>query len=143
VFDNVNGPIGNEDLDRLITASVWSDRILGASDAPPPLPNVTVWMATGNNIEPVRDTVRRCLFVRIETDAERPQERTGFKIPNLPKHVADRRGELLSGALTILRAYHIAGRPGQNATFRRGAPSRRGRHWCAVPWSGAACLTRS
>jgi hypothetical protein len=110
VFDNCNGPIGDEGLDRLVTSSTWSDRLLGASDAPP-LPNVTTWLATGNNIEPVGDTVRRVLMVRIEVETERPQERTGFKYPLLTEHVLEHRAGLLSAALTILRAFHVAGRP--------------------------------
>lgn len=113
VFDNVNGPIGDEGLDRLITSSTWSDRILGASDAPP-LPNVSAWWATGNNIEPIGDTVRRVLMVRIEVDVERPQERTGFKYPELARHALEHRGDFLSAALTVLRAYHVAGRPSQS-----------------------------
>jgi hypothetical protein len=112
VFDNVNGPIGDESLDRLITASAWSDRQLGASEAPP-LPVVGTWWATGNNIEPVRDTVRRVLMVRVEVDTERPQERTGFKHDLEGGAALERRSELLGAALTLLRAYHCAGRPAQ------------------------------
>jgi hypothetical protein len=110
VFDNVNGPFGDESLDKLITSSVWTDRILGASEAPP-LPNVTTWMATGNNLEPINDTVRRVLMIRIEVNTERPQERKGFKRPLLAEYAAEHRAELLSAALTILRAFHLAGRP--------------------------------
>jgi len=110
VFDNVNGAFGDEGIDRLITSSQWSDRILGASDAPP-LPNVTTWWATGNNIAPEGDTVRRVLVVRLDTKLERPQERDDLKIADIEQHTRDNRGELLSAALTILRAYHCAGRP--------------------------------
>jgi hypothetical protein len=113
VLDNVNGPIGDEGLDRLITSSTWSDRILGASEAPP-LPNVTVWMATGNNIEPHGDTARRVLMVREEVDDERPQERSGFKYNLEGGYALEHRSELLSAALTILRAYHLADRPEQD-----------------------------
>jgi hypothetical protein len=113
VLDNVNGPFGDDALDRLITSSTWSDRLLGASDAPP-LPNVGTWFATGNNIEPVADTVRRVLMCRLVVDTERPQERSGFKRPLLAEYAQEHRAELLSAALTILRAYHVAGRPDQN-----------------------------
>jgi hypothetical protein len=112
VFDNVNGPFGDETIDRLITASTWSDRILGVSEAPP-IPNVCTWLATGNNIEPIGDTVRRVLVCRIEVDDERPQERSGFRYDPIEDYVLDHRAELLSAALTILRAYHVAKRPPQ------------------------------
>lgn len=110
VFDNVNGVFGDEALDRLLTSSTWSDRVLGASDAPP-VPVTTTWWATGNNIEPQGDTVRRVLPIRIVVDTERPQERSGFKIPNLERHVTENRADYLAAALTILRAWHCAGRP--------------------------------
>jgi hypothetical protein len=112
VFDNCNGQIGGEDLDRLVTSSTWGGRILGVTDAPP-LPIVTTWWATGNNIEPTGDTSRRVLMCRIEVDTERPQERTGFKYPELKRHALAHRAELLSAALTILRAFHLAERPSQ------------------------------
>lgn len=137
VFDNANGAFGDEGLDRLITSSTWSDRILGASDAPP-LPNVTTWLATGNNIEPIGDTVRRCLMVRIEVKTERPQERTGFKYHPLDEYAGEHRSELLSAALTILRAFHCAGRPAQRlpswGSFTAWSALVRG----ALVWTGLA-----
>lgn len=110
VFDNVAGPIGDEALDRLITSSTWSDRVLGASDAPP-MPNVSTWVVTGNNVEPVNDTIRRSLTIRVRVDTEKPQERSGFKRPLLGEYVQERRAELLEAALIILRGFHLAGRP--------------------------------
>lgn len=110
VFDNVAGHIGDAALDALLTASTWSDRQLGASDAPP-LPVVTTWLATGNNLEPEGDTVRRSLIVRLETLMERPQDRAGFRYDLEGGYALDNRGELLSAALTILRGFHLAGRP--------------------------------
>lgn len=110
VFDNVNGQFGDETIDRLITSPSWADRLLGASEAPP-LPNVSVWMATGNNIEPIGDTVRRCAMVRMEVLEERPQERSAFKRPQLAEFAQEHRATYLGAALTILRAFHVAGRP--------------------------------
>src|SRR5262249_45340501 len=42
--------------------------------------------------------------------------RSGFKHPDLLGTIGSRRGELLGAALTILRAYCVAGRPDQNLT---------------------------
>jgi len=135
VFDNVNGPFGDETTDRLVTSSTWSDRVLGASDAPP-VAIVTTWWATGNNIEPQGDTVRRVLVVRLEVDTERPQERTGFAVKDIRSHALDHRSDLLSAALTILRAYHVAGRPPQDlpawGSFERWSALVRG----ALVWAG-------
>jgi hypothetical protein len=55
--------------------------------------------------------VRRVLMCRIEVDTERPQERKGFKYDLEGGHAVTHRSELLSAALTILRAWHCAGRP--------------------------------
>lgn len=134
VFDNVRGSIGDALLDALITSPAWSDRQLGASDAPS-LPNVTTWIATGNNLEAEGDTVRRVLQVRLEVLVEKPQERGGWKHDLVGGYALERRGELLSSALTILRAYHVAGRPAQPlASWTFGAWSRIVRG--ALVWAG-------
>lgn len=110
-FDNVDGLFGDPVLDRLLTCSSWSDRILGVSDAPP-APHVGTWIATGNNTEPRGDTVRRVLLCRIEVLEDRPQEReTERSETELQAFLAEHRAELLGAALTLLRAYHVAGRP--------------------------------
>lgn len=115
VFDNIDGGIGDPGLDALLTSSTWSDRQLGASEAPP-LANVTTWLATGNNLEPRGDTVRRSLIIRIETVLERPQDRSGFKLDLEGGYALEHREALLGAALTLLRAYHLAGRPAQRLT---------------------------
>lgn len=135
VFDNVNGPIGDEALDRLITSRTWSDRELGSADAPP-LPNVTTWLANGINIEPVRDTVRRVLLCRLEVLTEDPAGRTGFKQPLLLEYAQTQRAELLGAALTILRAFHVAGRPAQRLTPWNSFPAWSALIREALVWAG-------
>ena len=114
VFDNIalGVELGDDGLDRLLTSSTWKGRILGVSEAPP-LPVVGCWWATGNNTEARNDTVRRVLPVRIEVDEERPQERDDFKRAQLKLFALEYRATYLSAALTILRAWHCAGRPAQ------------------------------
>jgi hypothetical protein len=135
VFDNVNGPIGDEALDRLITSRTWSDRELGSADAPP-LPNVTTWLANGINIEPVRDTVRRVLLCRLEVLTEDPAGRTGFKRPLLLEYAQAQRAELLGAALTILRAFHVAGRPAQHLAPWNSFPAWSALVREAIVWAG-------
>jgi len=69
---------------------------------------VTLFM-TGNNIVFKGDMTRRALICRIDPRCEHPDTRT-FK-RNLKEYLLAHRHELLSAALTILRAYHVAGRP--------------------------------
>lgn len=137
VFDNVRDRFGDETLDRLVTSTTWADRILGASEAPP-LPVVSTWLMTGNNIEPREDTVRRTAFVRLRVDEERPQEREGFKYDPIREYAAENRAKYLTAALTVLRAYHAAGKPPQTmpawGSFESWSRLVRG----ALVWAGAA-----
>jgi hypothetical protein len=111
VFDDLNGRFGpDEVLDRMLTSSIWANRLLGGNDIPP-LPNVPTWIATGNNIEPCGATVRRIMMCRVEVNEENPSERGGFAYDLEGGFALANRGTLLSAALTILRAWHVAGRP--------------------------------
>lgn len=138
VFDNVNGRFGpDETLDRLLTASTWKDRLLGGNEVPA-LPQVTTWIATGNNVEPCGDTVRRVLMCRVDVTDERPQERTGFRHDPIENVASEYRAHYLSQALTILRAFHNAGRPDQKlpnwGSFSAWSALVRG----ALVWAGCA-----
>lgn len=108
-LDNWETPIGGEALNGLLTANEWSDRVLGKSEAVK-LPNRVTWAATGNNLVVRGDMVRRTLFIQLAPQVERPELRE-FEISNLPQYVLTHRAELLSDALTILRAYLQVGRP--------------------------------
>jgi hypothetical protein len=69
------------------------------------------WIATGNNVGLRGDIVRRINLVRLEPDCERPDARTGFRHNPLIPWVRANRGLLARAAMTILRAYCVAGRP--------------------------------
>jgi len=110
LIDNINGRFGCASLDAALTATVWKDRILGASRMIE-LPLCVTWCASGNNVLLAADTTRRTLHIRLESPMENPELRTGFKYPNVSSHVSENRPALLSAALTILRGYCAAGRP--------------------------------
>src|SRR5262249_22615028 len=59
---------------------------------------------------------RRVCPIRLESPLERPEERGGFRHPNLRAWVEANRPRLLAAALTILRGYCAAGRPDQHLT---------------------------
>src|SRR5262249_14571675 len=69
--------------------------------------------ATGNNVVLLADTTRRVCHVRLDSPLEKPQERSGFRHPDLLAWVRQSRGRLLAAALTVLSAYCRAGRPDQ------------------------------
>jgi hypothetical protein len=116
LLDNVVGEFGCASLDAALTGSTWRDRLLGVSQMTPELSLRLVWWATGNGLVVGADLARRALLVRLEPMVERPEERSGWRYPRLLDHVRARRPELLSAALTIVRAYVVAGRPEQRLT---------------------------
>ncbi|HEY2513065.1 MAG TPA: hypothetical protein VGI39_19490, partial [Polyangiaceae bacterium] len=112
LIDNVTKPLGGGALDAALTArSSWSDRGLGTFDEVR-TPMVALWIFTGNNIEFRRkDTKRRCLHIRLESDEANPENRRGFRHHPLLPYVHAQRPALVAAALTILRGYVAAGRP--------------------------------
>jgi putative DNA primase/helicase len=108
-FDNV--PTGHKarapELCAFLTSAIWKDRKLGVSETYA-VPNRVVVSASGNNVTPVSDLARRCLVVRLDANTEKLKERR-FTIPNLREHVMTNRAQLLVYALTIIKAYAVAG----------------------------------
>jgi hypothetical protein len=113
LFDNIaqGCPFGGTALDTALTAATWKDRILGRSELTPELPLFTVFYATGNNFMLRGDVQRRVIPCRLETQEEKPEEREGFKYPELVEHVRANRPQLVCDCLTIMRAFAVAGRP--------------------------------
>jgi hypothetical protein len=110
LFDNLDGKFGNATLDAALTGTSWEDRILGVNRmAKSPL--YMTWYATGNNVQIAADTARRVCHIRLESPHERPEQREGFRHPDLLAWIGIHRAELLRAALTILRGYVVAGRP--------------------------------
>jgi hypothetical protein len=113
-WDNIDngGQYGGSAIDSALTSTVVSGRVLGTSRQADDVPIRVVHLASGNNISPCADAHRRWIPCNLNTDLERPECRMDIRIPNLEKHVAERRGELVRDALTILAAHAAAGRPG-------------------------------
>lgn len=110
LIDNIGSALGSPSLDAALTASVWTDRVLGENTIVTCPLNVT-WFATGNNVILKADTARRVLHIRLDSSDEKPEERSGFKHPDLLAWLKANRPRLVAAALTILRAYCRAGRP--------------------------------
>jgi len=116
LFDNVTGTLGGGALDKVLTCTNRvSLRVLGKSEQPEMQWRAMI-MATGNNAEIGADTARRVLLSRLEPLTERPEDRdpNAFKIPQLEQWCAANHPRLAVAALTLLRAYVLAGRPAQS-----------------------------
>lgn len=138
-FDNLptGSKVGGTSFDAALTSQVWQDRILGRSEMCE-LPMRCVFVCNGNNITFRGDTGRRALYCRIESREENPEDRTGFKYPDLLGHVRQNRGEYVRACLTLMRAWFENERPqvvddswgsfeAWNRTIRQ-----------AIIWAGAA-----
>jgi hypothetical protein len=107
-IDNCEAPLGGEFLCTMLTQVVVRPRILGRSEAPE-VPSNAMVTATGNNLALIGDVTRRAVLCRLDPHDERPELRKFDRDP-IATVKADR-GRFLVAALTVLRAYHVAGRP--------------------------------
>ena len=110
VFDNIDHRLQSASLALAVTASTWTDRILGQTKTIT-LPVRCTWIVTGNNIQLGGDLPRRCVWVRLDAGTAKPFQRVGFRHPDLKAWVREHRGELLGALLTIARAWFVAGKP--------------------------------
>jgi len=111
-FDNITGRIGGDAIELALTSNSPAGRMLGTNSILR-TPNRAVWFATANNAQISADMIRRTMYVRLV----RAPEGRAFKhgdADGLRAHVLARRGELACAALTILRAWFVAGRPPQD-----------------------------
>jgi putative DNA primase/helicase len=109
-IDNCSKPLGGDLLNQILTQQTARPRTLGRSEVPI-LSTGAFVAANGNNLVISGDLTRRAIICRLDAKIERPEQRTFDWNPvavvkaNRPAYVA--------AALTILRAYHVADRPGR------------------------------
>lgn len=106
--DNCEMPLGGEMLCQILTQTLVRPRILGKSKTPD-LPTNTFVTATGNNLALKDDLTRRAILCSLDPKVERPEMRIFDREP--VKTARDHRVHYVIAALTILRAFHVAGRP--------------------------------
>lgn len=111
VIDNIERPFGSAALCSILTQTTWRDRVLGKSQTLAVPTTNTTWLATGNNIAFVGDITTRVLVCMLDAKVEHPEERKFDR--NLHRFVPENRARLVVAGLTVLRAYHVAGRPDQ------------------------------
>lgn len=109
-IDNVNGDLGGDLLCQMVERPIVSVRPLGSSRLVK-VENRACVFATGNNIHLVGDMTRRVILCSLDPKAERPELRK-FRNDPFAMVMADR-GKFIAAALTICRAYAVAGYPDQ------------------------------
>jgi hypothetical protein len=113
LFDEAHIVTGTS-LARLITSTTWGDRLLGYSKQVS-YPNRLTVVALGNNVEVQGDMPRRSILIRLESPLSRPFDRQDFRHDDLRLWVESNRHRILGALLTLLRAWHQAGRPSTTA----------------------------
>ena len=111
-IDNCEEPLGGELLCQTMTQTSLKVRILGKS-VNAEVPSNAAIFATGNNLTFEGDMTRRALRATLDAGVERPELRAFDRDPLAM--VTERRGDYVSAGLTVLRAFHIGGRPQQRA----------------------------
>jgi hypothetical protein len=136
VIDNVEGSFGSPALAMALTAGEVRERVLGSSKMATASLR-PVWAITGNNVQLKGDLGRRVVPIDLDPGVEHPEDRT-FERPDILAHVRANRPLLVTSALTILRAYTVAGRPAhglpQKGSFEQWDRLVRG----AIIWAGGA-----
>ncbi len=109
-IDNVSSGLGGDLLCQMIERPIIRVRLLGKSDIVEIESRATVY-ANGNNLVIEGDMTRRTLLSKLDAQVERPEERA-FKFDPVARVLANR-GAYIAAALTVVRAYMHAGRPGK------------------------------
>lgn len=88
VFDNLpeGTAISSAVLARLMTDTTWADRLLGSNHTIN-YANDKVWSVTGNNLHLGGDMPSRSAMVRLDPNMPHPEERTGFRLPDLDRWI--------------------------------------------------------
>jgi len=108
IFDNVVGSLTSPALAALLTAGVWRDRRLGASEMVT-IPVRAVLCVTGVNIGVQDDLARRSVWVRLDPATDKPWERQ-FDF-SLNDYLMQNRREIVAALLTLARFWVAQGRP--------------------------------
>lgn len=102
--------LAGREICKAITGEIYSGRILGMTKFVD-LATSCLWLATGNQLQVSGDMTRRVVLCEIDPECERPDEREFTR--DLHEWIPEHRPELVKAALTVLRAYVVAGRPRQ------------------------------
>jgi hypothetical protein len=111
-IDNCEEPLGGELICQTLTQTSLKVRILGKS-LNAEVPSNAAIFATGNNLTFEGDMTRRAIRATLDAGVERPELRAFDRDPVAT--VTAQRGDYVTAGLTILRAFHIAGRPEMRA----------------------------
>lgn len=97
-------------LDSALTKPEFTGRLLGQSKMIT-VPSRAMWICNGNNISVIGDTARRTYHIRLDAQNSKPWLRNNFRYSNIISTVKERRAEIITALLTIIRAWFVAEKP--------------------------------
>jgi hypothetical protein len=112
IYDNVSRTLRSPALSSALTADVWEDRQLCTNNKIK-VPQQAVFFVTGNNMSFSREIARRIGRIKIDPKMSHPETRTAFKRKDdaLVTWAIQERGAIVAAALTMVRAWIVAGCP--------------------------------
>lgn len=110
LFDNVRGAVRSPVLAKAVTGTSWDDRLLGKSEGVRS-PIRCVWVMTANNPAVSDEIARRIVPIRLVPLTDRPENRTGFRHPEIETWAATHRADLLWSLAVFVRAWLASGEP--------------------------------
>ena len=117
LLDNIKRRLESGALASAITSyPLWEDRILGVSEMAW-VPVRCIWISTGNNPALSSEMTRRTIRIRLDCGFDRPWLREGFRHSDIRALGIANRSRLVWAALTLIRAWIVAGRPESNRTL--------------------------
>jgi hypothetical protein len=109
-LDNMTSELGGGDLCRVVEQMRVQIRVLGLTKAVTVEPRGVTFFANGISLIIRGDFVRRTIRARLDARMDRPE--TKVFTGNPMQKIQTNRGAYIAAALTICRAYMVAGRPG-------------------------------
>ena len=110
LIDNIRGGLNSATLAMALTATTYSDRVLGQTRMVD-LPNQSLWIATANNPQLSLEIARRCVRIRLDPMCDRPWQGRSFKHEPLLAWVHKHRAALIHAVLVMVQAWMSMGRP--------------------------------
>lgn len=109
-FDNLTTDLlAHKSLCTALTSEHMTARILGVSKTL--IVNTrTLFLSSGNNVGPVKDMTRRVLTINLDPACEIPAAKS-YSRPDLLAVVRGDRERYVTAALTVVRAWIVAGKP--------------------------------
>ena len=121
VYDEAH-TLAGKSLARALTATNYTDRILGVSQMAR-YPNNVTWLALGNQVQVHGDLARRVYRIALRPTQPDPERRPNdeFQHPDLRAWTRQNRAQLIQAVLTLIRGWFAAGQPTAPAGVRFGS----------------------